>query len=111
MTTSRQRSSGAFASHAGLPTQADREWSDERPRRIFRDADGTRHPPLPRTARLGVAGACRADGDAESPEARLQPGNVLLSGDGMSLVEFRLELGLPICAGRRGTVTSSRAAS
>ena len=29
-------------------------------------------------------------------EARLQPGNVLLSGDGMSLVEFRLELGLPI---------------
>jgi predicted glycogen debranching enzyme len=29
-------------------------------------------------------------------EARLQPGNVLLSDGGMSLVEFHLELGLPI---------------
>jgi len=29
-------------------------------------------------------------------EARLQPANVRLSDDGMSLVEFRLELGLPI---------------
>ena len=29
-------------------------------------------------------------------EARLQPANVLLTDDGMSLAEFRLELGLPI---------------
>jgi predicted glycogen debranching enzyme len=29
-------------------------------------------------------------------EARLQPANVLLSDDGISLVEFRLELGLPV---------------